>query len=766
MKVRLFFSVLVVLSIIIYSRSIYAQEPNSKNFYYPTGSINYRVSTRWLASNCDGKDKYITLEGDPKYHLGTDIVPNDKNKVDGSPVYAISDGEVVYRSDKKTSGWGDGNIGLVVKHKLSNGQPFFAVYGHIRSGLNEGDDVYAGKSFATIGPFFDKETGSAIHHLHFGINLGHINPSTGELVEPRTNLGLISCKYWPNKNNFKNPIEWIEKQKAPSTVHTLDKQEKQEINAKRIIPLRQSSVYTTKNSRTYHKHNCSELNVNDLIEFKSSQEADSAGAIPCKHFNQPDSAKHDHEALPEAGSKPDITVQKTEKFSYTISLKPSLTYELFVPIMRRSAKDHSSRIFGVFNKRDMWYNVKIFERSHGQHSWEMVSTEAIILKPTTDGEITKTFNIAEGKDFKFEVSNDLNDPRLLALWCTDFISRAIVGRSMSWDDPAAAKEAIAFFTNFLSPNLQALGIGLGLGGDFISDPKRTVQRIAKAILASKPSQAALAKVMAAGGVPIATASLASLTAIILGNAAINAPAWWELFQNINLEPQIEEVIFQTSSKLVMDGIDDDLAISRQVYEEVGVRWIYKLTVYDERNKRLSHGRLVAINDGVVGFGGVQAIQFSRRLELDSPISGWEGYYRDPISDGGSYYSLLEDRVLALGGWTTGRVTTRWMLDPPGTIGSMAPDKEYRYEGAIEYFDGVRKRHAPTTIKVQGREIVEVPAGTYSAIRISSTSVDVLHYNSIFCDVWRLPKTGAVKIMERSPSNYWWEAELIEFDFGK
>lgn len=466
------------------------------------------------------------------------------------------------------------------------------------------------------------------------------------------------------------------------------------------------------------------------------------------------------------GLKLETSVQGTEKFSYTISLKPSSTYELFVPIMKRSAENHSSRTLGVFNKRDMWYNVKIFERSHGQHAWKMRSPEAIILKPTTEGEITETFDIAEGKDFKFEVSNDLNDPRLLALWCTDFISRALVGKRMSWDDPTAVTEAVAFFTTFMSPNLQEFGLGLGLGVDFFSNPKRSVQRIAKAILKSKTSQAALARVLAAGGLPVTAAHLTALAAIVVGNAMINAPAWWELFQNINREPHIEEVIFQTSRRLMVEDVEKDLTLSHQIYEKVGATWIYKLTVYDERHNRLSHGRLIAINDGVVGFGGVQAIQFSRRLELDPPISGWGRYYRDPISDGGSYYSILEDRILALGGWTTGRVTTRWMLDPPATIGSLAPDEEYHYEGTIEYFDGIRERHAPTTIRVRGRETVEVPAGIYSAIRISSTSVNVLHYDSIFCDVWRLPKTGAVKIMERSPLNYWWEAELIRIIIKK
>lgn len=47
----------------------------------------------------------------------------------------------------------------------------------------------------------------------------------------------------------------------------------------------QTTVYITKNSRVYHKRNCSELNTNDLIEFASSQKADDAGGVPCNNCN-------------------------------------------------------------------------------------------------------------------------------------------------------------------------------------------------------------------------------------------------------------------------------------------------------------------------------------------------------------------------------------------------------------------------------------------------------------------------------------------------
>jgi len=65
----------------------------------------------------------------------------------------------------------------------------------------------------------------------------------------------------------------------------LDNNDKYTSNARRIEPIKQSPVYTIKNSRTYHKRNCSELNTDDLIEFASSQKAQEAGGVPCKNCN-------------------------------------------------------------------------------------------------------------------------------------------------------------------------------------------------------------------------------------------------------------------------------------------------------------------------------------------------------------------------------------------------------------------------------------------------------------------------------------------------
>ncbi|MFH1648471.1 MAG: peptidoglycan DD-metalloendopeptidase family protein [Patescibacteria group bacterium] len=185
--VALGFVVAVLLMLLI--GSSWALDKTSTGFYYPTGTSTLGKYAGWLASGCDGNTDYFT--DPPRYHLGWDIESNE-----GDSVYPISYGEVVYKS---SSDWGSGNIALAVKHVLSNGDEFLALYGHIISSLDIGDYVLPGKSFATVGSW---PYGA---HLHFGIQ-----PRSSM---PATNWGKMPCSNWPDTNGFVNPIEWIENQK-------------------------------------------------------------------------------------------------------------------------------------------------------------------------------------------------------------------------------------------------------------------------------------------------------------------------------------------------------------------------------------------------------------------------------------------------------------------------------------------------------------------------------------------------------------------------
>ena len=162
-------------------------------FVYPTGKSGPYTYAGWLAG---GPGMLPYQNG--YYHLGQDIEANE-----GDDVYAIADGKIIYVS---VGGWGEGNFGLLIKHKLNTGEDFLALYGHVRpnsedlrrtiSGhVDPSVPVVAGEAFATIGPY------DSIPHLHFGIRPG------GEV--PPSPWGRMPLERWSDTNGFVDPLEWI-----------------------------------------------------------------------------------------------------------------------------------------------------------------------------------------------------------------------------------------------------------------------------------------------------------------------------------------------------------------------------------------------------------------------------------------------------------------------------------------------------------------------------------------------------------------------------
>ena len=167
-------------------------------FVYPTGRAGPYASNMpgWLAG----------LPGNPSYHQGYYHLGQDMEARPGDPVCAIAAGEIIYVS---TGGWGSGNYGILVRHRLATGETFLALYGHVRPIRPElrysspghvypGIPVSAGEVLATVGP----ADGVAYRdtHLHFGIRPGAEVPSAP--------LGRMPLP-WQGTNGFVNPVEWI-----------------------------------------------------------------------------------------------------------------------------------------------------------------------------------------------------------------------------------------------------------------------------------------------------------------------------------------------------------------------------------------------------------------------------------------------------------------------------------------------------------------------------------------------------------------------------
>ena len=157
-----------------------------RGFFYPTGvskdQFRYTCGT-WLGR--DGANGGCYRWG--YYHIGQDIMGDYY-----SPIFAITNGTVVYRS---TSGWGSGNIALVIRHTLSDGSQFLAWYGHITSDLQVGQRVGGGTEIGRIGYWSDG------NHLHLGVRPGTSVPSS--------NHGMMPNSSWAATNGFVSPVDWI-----------------------------------------------------------------------------------------------------------------------------------------------------------------------------------------------------------------------------------------------------------------------------------------------------------------------------------------------------------------------------------------------------------------------------------------------------------------------------------------------------------------------------------------------------------------------------
>lgn len=123
-------------------------------------------------------------------HLGQDI-----KVAEGKKVFAIADGAVLHnRMD--VDGYGgvgfDGG-GLVIRHKLSNGEEFTALYAHLKN-ITVGSTVKRGQKIAEIGPYM----GGTVH-LHFGIRSPFNDDSN-----------CWSGYGYGNDNGFLNPVMFIQ----------------------------------------------------------------------------------------------------------------------------------------------------------------------------------------------------------------------------------------------------------------------------------------------------------------------------------------------------------------------------------------------------------------------------------------------------------------------------------------------------------------------------------------------------------------------------
>jgi len=145
----------------------------SDGFDYPVGVPQSHGGTGYVTEANDGDGYYNAQDfGDWNgdyggYHLGEDWNGEGGADTDfGDPVYAVSNGKVVYVGDAG-SGWG--NV-IIINHTLPDGSAVQSMYAHLRYGsllVSEGDAVMKGTRIGEIGKGYNDNEYWA--HLHFEI---------------------------------------------------------------------------------------------------------------------------------------------------------------------------------------------------------------------------------------------------------------------------------------------------------------------------------------------------------------------------------------------------------------------------------------------------------------------------------------------------------------------------------------------------------------------------------------------------------------------
>jgi len=155
-----------------------AEAAEKAAFCWPLAEFRY--------SRCMPTGAWLAPRGRNSHHLGVDMFAPI-----GRPVRAIADGVV---HDISASGWGSGNVAIMVRHRLASGRWFIALYGHIRNSnrLRKGSKVQGCQPVGIVGPY---RSGP---HVHLGI----IAP--GKL--PHAPYGTSKQD---DHNNFIDPVQFL-----------------------------------------------------------------------------------------------------------------------------------------------------------------------------------------------------------------------------------------------------------------------------------------------------------------------------------------------------------------------------------------------------------------------------------------------------------------------------------------------------------------------------------------------------------------------------
>jgi len=330
------------------------------------------------------------------------------------------------------------------------------------------------------------------------------------------------------------------------------------------------------------------------------------------------------------------------------------TKELFVPIYYRSREHPGEVVIGVYNKRDMWYLVKVYKKLPDKTWGEIIPQEFLgVVGPYIGPYSEKTFIfpyvLKEGDEIKIEVLNDLNDNALAALWALDLATRAFLGVSIS-PQITEWKELKTKLLTFYNDYLEAVGY-LRLG-----KWKQALLQFGKALVSNAASQE-FADLLKHLGVKTTAAKIATVAAKVVSMPlflAPNVPIWWDFFKNANREPFREEVIFTVkrigAPKLPNLKVTKGLTIVQDGPYYIGETINANFTIKNKGTAPITLNVLTVGGRGPKGDGDVRDFTFKLNITLNPNESyNYEGELK--LLENGSYHFFIAYQT-ADGEWVT------------------------------------------------------------------------------------------------------------------
>lgn len=142
---------------------------NSPKIALPINSALDRVTKKPFGIKISPADSPVQPERFSGYHTGTDFeIFSGEENID-VPIYAICDGELIYKN--RVNGYG----GVVVEKCQLENQDVTIIYGHLKLSSVEkaaGQEISAGEKIGVLGAGYSAETDGERKHLHLGIKKG------------------------------------------------------------------------------------------------------------------------------------------------------------------------------------------------------------------------------------------------------------------------------------------------------------------------------------------------------------------------------------------------------------------------------------------------------------------------------------------------------------------------------------------------------------------------------------------------------------------